>query len=59
MLINVSVATNRVGSKISETIEIDDAELAELSEEERDKHIAEVARDWVFNNIEWYWEIAE
>jgi hypothetical protein len=40
-------------------IEIDDEELEDLSEEEKDKVINEYVQNWAENYIETYWEIKE
>jgi hypothetical protein len=63
MKINVWVATNRVGSKVEETIEIPDDELAEYPDpKEREQYLQDYARDYVFDGMsmfEWSWEVVE
>ena len=46
-----SVSTGYVGSKIEEIIEIEDEELAGLSESKKEKLIDEYFEEWLADNI--------
>jgi hypothetical protein len=59
MKIQVIVSTKYIGSKSTQEIEIDDSELEDLSEAERDDYIEEIARDTMFEMIEWNWNEVE
>jgi hypothetical protein len=48
MRIKVSVATNKVGSKVSDILEIEDG----LSFDE----IEEIYKEWMYENIDGHWE---
>lgn len=52
MKIKVSVATNKVGSKTTDTIEIDDAEWSGMDDQERENF----ALDTMYTMIDWNWE---
>ncbi|HGM3507339.1 TPA: hypothetical protein ACKOR7_001915 [Clostridioides difficile] len=56
MKINVYVKTNRVGSGCELELEIDDDDLKDMSDEEREYYIDEIAWDYAFENlIDWDW----
>lgn len=55
MRIIVSVSTNRVGSKTERTIDIDDIDLEDVADDERDKVIEDIARETLFDMIDWNW----
>jgi hypothetical protein len=57
--ISVYVGTHYVGSEVEDEIEIPDEELEGKNEQEQDDLIDEYAREWMFNNIDWGWEIAD
>ena len=59
MKIRVYVKTDKGGSECEDTFEIDESELEGMTEEERDRHIEESARDVVWNMAEWGWEIED
>lgn len=60
MKIKVTVSTNRVGSQTEKEIEIDDDELEDYVEEDRQAIIEDMARNAMFEMIEWNWtEITE
>jgi hypothetical protein len=59
MKIEVSVRTDLVGSKVSRVIEIDDADLEGLDQDERDQRIEEIAKETAFDMFQWNWEPAE
>lgn len=47
------------GRTLRETVEIDDADLADLSEEERDEYLTEYTRQWMWELVVWGYEIQE
>ncbi|HCQ5967524.1 TPA: hypothetical protein OLZ70_001388 [Clostridioides difficile] len=56
MKINVHVKTNKVSSDCELEIEIDDDDLKDMSDEEREDYIDKIAWDYVFENfIDWNW----
>lgn len=55
MKISVYVATNKIGSDITDEIEVPDEELDGLTAEQREARIESEAREWLFENIEWGW----
>ncbi|HBF0312706.1 hypothetical protein KLN18_15050 [Clostridioides difficile] len=56
MKINVHVKTNKVSSDCELEIEIDDDDLKDMSNEEREDYIDKIAWDYVFENfIDWNW----
>lgn len=59
MKINVYVSTGKVGSKCSAEFEIDDEELADLSDEQKPEYIEEQAREVMFGMIEWGFDEVE
>ena len=52
MKIRVWVSTNKVGSKCENVIEIDDADWAEMSDEDKEELASETKNDM----MEWNWE---
>jgi hypothetical protein len=56
MKVKAFVHLGLAGCTCRESIEIDDDELGEMSEDERGKYIDEIVRDWMFEQIEWGWE---
>ncbi|ENY8552387.1 TPA: hypothetical protein KNP26_003092 [Clostridioides difficile] len=56
MKINVYVKTNRVGSSCELELEIDDDDLKDMSDKEREDYIDKIAWDYAFENlIDWDW----
>jgi hypothetical protein len=55
MKIKISVSTRYIGSKDTEEIEIDDEELEGMTEEEQEKYIEEIAKEQMFEMIDWTW----
>lgn len=56
MKINVHVKTNKIGSDCKLEFEIDDDDLKDMSDEEREDYIDKIAWDYVFENfIDWNW----
>ncbi|EOE7167613.1 TPA: hypothetical protein KPG21_000451 [Clostridioides difficile] len=56
MKINGYVKTNKVGSGCELELEIDDDDLKDMSDEEREDYIDKIAWDYVFENlIDWNW----
>jgi hypothetical protein len=55
MKIKVWVSTNRIGSKMSDTLEIDDEDVIDMSEEELEDYIDEFFQQWVWENIDAGW----
>ncbi|BFH70614.1 hypothetical protein J27TS7_57920 [Paenibacillus dendritiformis] len=53
------VSTGYVGSQREEIVEIDDAELEGMTEDERADYLNEVWQDWQWNNIYGGWEEVE
>lgn len=56
MKLRVWVQTDKIGSECQATIDFDDAELAEMSDDEKERCFDEVAREAMFNMIEWGFE---
>jgi GTP cyclohydrolase FolE2 len=56
MKIEVYVETNLVGSRVTETVEIDDEDMVGMNDDERREHIEDIAREVVWNMAEWGWE---
>ncbi|NGP58168.1 hypothetical protein FLT15_07115 [Paenibacillus thiaminolyticus] len=55
-----SVSTGYVGSRREEIVEIDDAELDGMTEDERANYLNEYWQDWLWNgNIDGGWEEVE
>ena len=60
MKVKFSVSTNKVGSENSEIIEIDDEELVNMDEDERQEVYDEYLNDWVWDHIDaWAEEVGE
>ncbi|HHY0047884.1 TPA: DUF7167 family protein [Clostridioides difficile] len=56
MKINVHVKTNKVGSDCELELEIDDDDLKNMSDEDREDYIDKIAWDYAFENlIDWNW----
>ncbi|HIE0298016.1 TPA: DUF7167 family protein [Clostridioides difficile] len=56
MKINVCVKTNKVGSDCELELEIDDDDLKDMSDEEREDYIDKIAWEYVFESlIDWNW----
>jgi hypothetical protein len=51
-----SIYSPYVGADIEEEIEIDDAELKVLNEEERFNEIQDRCREWMIETVEWGWK---
>lgn len=58
MKVKFNVSTDKVGSKISEVIEIED-DLSNLTAEEKEAIIEEYFNEWIWNNIDTWWEEIE
>lgn len=60
MKIKVWVKTNKVGSDSKTSFEIDDADLKQIKgKDKKEAYINELAKEAMFNLIEWNWEIEE
>jgi len=59
MRVKVSVGTYKVGSTTSSVIEVDDEDVEDCTEEQRNEIIDEIAREKMFDLIAWDWEIVE
>lgn len=59
MKIEVSVGTRYVGSEVRDTIEIDDEEVEDMTETQRDDYLDEIAREWMFDEIDYGWKIID
>lgn len=59
MKIKVHLSMGLVGCKREKILDIDDDEVEGLNEEELDAHLEEVARDWMFQQVEWGFEIVD
>ncbi|EGT3945307.1 TPA: hypothetical protein KOR49_002200 [Clostridioides difficile] len=56
MKINICVKTNKVGSECEYELEIDDDDLKDMSEEEREEYINKIALDYALESlIDWNW----
>jgi len=53
------LCTDRVGSEVKRTIEVDDEDVEGLSEQARDGVIHEYAQDYLYQMFEWGWNIVE
>lgn len=53
-ILKVTVRTNRVGSEVQDTLELDESVEA-YSEDD----LEEIARDMMFQNVDWFYEIVE
>jgi hypothetical protein len=59
MKVTVYVSTGFVGSRREEEIEIDDEDIAGMTEQERDDYIDDQAREVLWELINWGWEPVE
>lgn len=60
MKIELYVSTGMVGSQRKDIIEIDDEELENMSEEEKEKYIDDnYALPWLWEHINFDWNIKE
>jgi len=55
--IEVYVSTNLVGSEVTDIIEFDDNAFEGLTDSERDDMMNEAAREWMFEHIEWGFDV--
>ncbi|EGT3641021.1 TPA: DUF7167 family protein [Clostridioides difficile] len=56
MKINICVNTNKVGSECEYELEIDNDDLEDMSEEEREEYINKIALDYALESlINWNW----
>ncbi|HBG8471502.1 TPA: hypothetical protein KRH38_003864 [Clostridioides difficile] len=56
MKINICVKTNKVGSGCEYELEIDNDDLEDMSEEEREEYINKIALDYALESlINWNW----
>ncbi|CCL32396.1 TPA: hypothetical protein KOB88_001822 [Clostridioides difficile] len=56
MKINICVKTNKVGSECEYELEIDNDDLEDMSEEEREEYINKIALDYALESlIDWNW----
>lgn len=56
MKINIYVKTNKIGSECEYELEIDDDDLKDMSEEEREEYINKIALDYALESlIDWNW----
>ncbi len=56
MKIKVTVGTWKIGSEMDDVLEIDDSELEGMTEQEIEDYLEDVAREAMFNMIEWSFE---
>lgn len=54
MKVRFEISTDKIGSKCTDVIEFDDDEWAEMTPEDREEAMREIA----FQHIEWNWEEA-
>lgn len=59
MKVLVKVSTNRVGSTVTTTIEIDDEDVEGMSESELSQYVESIAKDTMLDLVQWNWEIVE
>lgn len=57
--IEVSVGTRYVGSYVKDIIEIDDEDIADMTETGRDDYLDEITREWMFDEIDYGWKIVD
>ena len=57
MKVIVYVSTDKVGSLVEKTIEIDETELEGMSKSEISDHIEMISKEHMFEMIEWGWAI--
>ncbi|HBF2805526.1 TPA: hypothetical protein KN238_000107 [Clostridioides difficile] len=56
MKINVRVKTNKVGSDCELELEIDDDDLKDMSDEDREDYIDKIAWEYIMESlIDWCW----
>jgi stress-induced morphogen len=53
------VATNRVGSKTEFRVEIEDEDIAEMTDKEREAFIFDAVQEELYQHIEWGWKEAD
>ena len=56
MKVQAWIATNKVGSQVSWTVDIEDEDLEGLDKTERDNMIDEYVKDELQNHMEWGWK---
>lgn len=56
MKLRVYASTNKVGSRCETTVEIDDEELEGMDANERNAYLEEMAKDALWQLVEWSWE---
>jgi len=59
MRVNYFIETRWAHGGYNDTIEIDDAELEGLTDQERESTIDEIVGDAVANDVSWGWELIE
>lgn len=61
MRVKILVSTNRVGSKVESTIEIDNEDIVGLSDEDATDFINERVMDEILGNglVNWTWEVVD
>lgn len=61
MRVKILVSTNRVGSKVESTIEIDNEDIVGLSDEDATDFINERVVDEILGNglVHWTWEVVD
>lgn len=57
MKIKVSVGIGLLGCRREKTVEVDDDELSEMTEDERSAYLEDIARDWMLSLVEWDWQV--
>lgn len=53
------IYSHYVGADIEEEIEIEDAELEGMNEEEQDNYLNKAVREWMLQTVEYGWEKVE
>jgi hypothetical protein len=59
MIIEVSVSTDKVGSRCTREIQIDDEEFEGMTDFDRDEEIEEIARAYMLGMVNWDWEFVK
>jgi hypothetical protein len=59
MKVTVWACTPYINSKYKRTIEIDDEDVEGMDNSERDSYIDEIAKDEMWNIVEWGWKVKE
>lgn len=59
MKFNVSLSIGLSGCKISDELEIDDEELVGMTDEQIDEYVEPLAREQIFQRVEWDFSRAE